>query len=235
MKFKIQNVKCKMMQIKSRILNFKFLILNSKGFTLVELLISVSIFTLITAMVVVNFRAGAEQSDLRRAAQAVAGNIRELQTMAQTGRQVDLCPTSRTDELGEVVECGAGTDGGTFCETGDTCGCGECRAQVPNGYGLYAAPDTLTVFVDGNGNGLFDSGEQWDELRAELPQSAYISATSENSGLNLVFTPPFGQIRVNGASNASAPSEAAITVTHRQSGDRRTVRIFRASGRVESD
>ena len=55
------------------------------GFTLSELLVSISIFALITTAVVANFRAGERADELRLAAEQFASALRELETAAQTG------------------------------------------------------------------------------------------------------------------------------------------------------
>ncbi|MBI4276326.1 prepilin-type N-terminal cleavage/methylation domain-containing protein [Candidatus Uhrbacteria bacterium] len=57
------------------------------GFTLLELLISVSIFLIITVVALANFRTGEQMERLRFAAENMQQQIRELQTFARTGQQ----------------------------------------------------------------------------------------------------------------------------------------------------
>lgn len=64
-----------------------------KGFTIIELLVSLSIFIVITAMVVANFRAGSRGDDLRISAEAMVSNLRKAQNMALAGQPTnDIVP-----------------------------------------------------------------------------------------------------------------------------------------------
>ncbi len=60
-----------------------------KGFTLVELLISISIVAIMTAMVVVNIGGGSRKQELRLAADNLASVIRKAQISSSAGRQVN--------------------------------------------------------------------------------------------------------------------------------------------------
>jgi len=59
-----------------------------KGFTLVELTVSVGIFAILFTMILANFR-GAEQNNLNSALQKFAGDIREVQTAGLAGQTQD--------------------------------------------------------------------------------------------------------------------------------------------------
>ena len=56
-----------------------------KGFTIVDLLISIAIFGLITASVLVNFRAGARNDSVRQSANITLSFLRRAQTMTLSG------------------------------------------------------------------------------------------------------------------------------------------------------
>jgi type II secretory pathway pseudopilin PulG len=58
---------------------------NSLGFTLVDLIISIGIFGVITAMVMVNYRAGNRNDTVRQSASISASVLRRAQTMTLTG------------------------------------------------------------------------------------------------------------------------------------------------------
>lgn len=60
-----------------------------QGFALIELLVSIAIFVIITTAVVVNFRVGERSTELRLTAQELATKIRRVQIMAQSGRQIE--------------------------------------------------------------------------------------------------------------------------------------------------
>lgn len=59
-----------------------------KGFTLVELLVAITIFGVITTIVVVNFRTGQKQDFLDLSADKLVNNIKRAQTAAITGELV---------------------------------------------------------------------------------------------------------------------------------------------------
>lgn len=60
-----------------------------RGFTIIELLVAMSIFVIITAMVVANFRAGSRSDELRIAAETLVSNLRKAQNMALAGQLKD--------------------------------------------------------------------------------------------------------------------------------------------------
>jgi prepilin-type N-terminal cleavage/methylation domain-containing protein len=59
-----------------------------KGFTIIELLVSLGIFVVVTAMVVTNFRGGSQSDELKIAADTLVSNLRKAQNMALAGEQV---------------------------------------------------------------------------------------------------------------------------------------------------
>jgi Tfp pilus assembly protein FimT len=64
-----------------------------RGFTIIELLVSLGIFIIITTMVVANFRAGSRGDDLRISAEAMVSNLRKAQNMALAGQPTnDIIP-----------------------------------------------------------------------------------------------------------------------------------------------
>ena len=58
---------------------------NKKGFTLVELIVSIGIFVFITAAVLLNFRYGNFAGELRTNADVFASYLRQAQNMTQSG------------------------------------------------------------------------------------------------------------------------------------------------------
>lgn len=60
-----------------------------KGFTIIELLVSLGIFIVVTAMVVTNFRGGSRSDELKIAAETIASNLRRVQNMALAGELID--------------------------------------------------------------------------------------------------------------------------------------------------
>ena len=60
-----------------------------KAFTLVELLVAISIIVLLTGIVILNFRSGGDQLALERAANQVAQDIKKAMEMALGGKEKD--------------------------------------------------------------------------------------------------------------------------------------------------
>jgi len=58
---------------------------NKKGFTIIELIVSMSIFIFITSIVLLNFHYGNFDTELRTNAQVFASYLRQAQNMAQSG------------------------------------------------------------------------------------------------------------------------------------------------------
>ncbi len=57
-----------------------------RGFTIIELVVAMGIFVVITSIVVANFRAGSRSDELRIAAEAMVSNLRKVQNMALAGQ-----------------------------------------------------------------------------------------------------------------------------------------------------
>lgn len=65
-----------------------------RGFTIIELLVSIGIFIVITTMVVANFRAGSRSDELKVAADALGADLGRAQNMALAGQEVNgVTPT----------------------------------------------------------------------------------------------------------------------------------------------
>jgi prepilin-type N-terminal cleavage/methylation domain-containing protein len=193
------------------------------GFTLIEMLVSMGIFAIITGLVIANFRGGKQGDELRIAAQLIGSEVRRTQTMA-VGAEV-------------VPWCVGGSNAGAVCLSGDSqCPGGECIRDVPRGYGLRlssSGPDTAKVigFADINGDGVFQPEEETRRDNIALSPSITVSSLSPSSSgsLDIVFTPPRPTVSFNG--NAADPL-ATVTVTHSATSQTRTVTINKVSGQV---
>ncbi len=197
---------------------------EQKGFTLPEILVSMSIFVVITTAVVANFRASEQSSQLRLGAQAVASTLRSLQTMAQTGRLTELCD----DATGAVC-------------TGNVAACVTttvCRPALPRGgYGIQITKNenAVTLFADGNQNHLLDSGEILSDMFLNLPRNVIIDGATTpydltTSVFTIAFKPPDPTVWINAATRES---EARIVLRHEKTGNTKTIVLRRISGRIE--
>lgn len=197
----------------------------SKGFTLIELLVSISIIGVITGLMMANFRGGQQSAEVRLATDILVGQLRSVQTSALTGRLVSVCSGGSQDL--------------DVCEPKSpavTCSGGACQKRVPSGYGIRFSsltPGTYMLFYDTDDDRRYDAGE-------ELSEAPYISTgqtrfqTSDGGDpLDIVFTPPFGKIYVNGS--ASGPTTVSLTLGHQFGSMTRHVTVYRLSGKIEHD
>ena len=194
---------------------------DKKGFTLMELLVSMAIFGVISGLVVVNFRAGARGDELRLAAESVAAALRDAEARTAAGVQSSACA--------------GGTRANLLCPNGAVdCDEGVCLTKSPSGgYGVAASPgaDSVALFADHNGDGLFQDGEDLQNLRLS-PTGNVIIETIVPDGLGSVITflPPAGKALINGA---EADLEFAVLLKHLATGSRRRVSANRVSRLVE--
>lgn len=71
---------------------FIFLIImffrNSRGFTLIEILVAIAIFAILSSIMLLNFRGDAKTKELKNNCQQVVDALKQVQTMALSGQQV---------------------------------------------------------------------------------------------------------------------------------------------------
>jgi prepilin-type N-terminal cleavage/methylation domain-containing protein len=187
------------------------------GFTLIELIISMSIFTVITSFVLVNYRAGARADELRLSADAAATAIREAISLGAASTLANVC----------VDQQGAKTiqpEGGN-CPVGST-----LVPQVPNGWGVtFGAqdPGKITVFADLDDNHLMSQNEVVREDK--YSQSGMVEATSPPKA-TIVLATPSQETYVDGARSLN---EVSLTLTHQATNDSRAVTYNPLSGKIE--
>ncbi len=206
--------------------------MNRRGFTLVEMLISLGIFAVITGFVMANFRVGSQGDELRLAQQLVASELRRAQTMAIAGQTVNYCA--------------AGVRVGQFCTSGNSAECGgpdgNCvRSAPPGGYGVhFTTLETgnrqmiLFADVDAGRDHRYEPGE---EIRTTSVSpgtyvSVYLLEPSDAGGLDVAFTPGDGLPLFN---NAADPPVAKITVRHKSTEAAKEVTVNAVSGQINAN
>ncbi len=200
---------------------------DQRGFTLIEMLVSMSIFAVITGFVMANYRVGQQGDELRISAQLVGSMVRRAQTSAVAG--------------GEIFACAGGLSVGTVCTPGDAAVCGEgtCVRDIPRGYGVRFSTTSgeerrMTYFADTDGNRRFGAGEtvRTDTVSSGRFVDVVAVSPADNGALEIVFVPPRAAAFYNAATDVI---EAVITLRHRTTGQERDVRINRISGQVSID
>lgn len=76
---------------------------SGAGFTLTELLISITIFVILATVVLANFRTGGYSDDLRATADEMVANIRRVQNLAVAGALVHYDADGRDIKAGETA------------------------------------------------------------------------------------------------------------------------------------
>ncbi|MEA3249678.1 MAG: prepilin-type N-terminal cleavage/methylation domain-containing protein [Patescibacteria group bacterium] len=197
---------------------------GQRGFTLIEMLISLSIFAVITAMAVANFRAGAQGDELRVSARLVASTVRRAQTQAVAGYSIFFCH--------------GGADEGKVCPSGNDseCGGGVCTKDIPDAWGvristLSGENRELIVFADTNGSKRYESGEavRFDAISSG-PFVNILSVTPNDANvLDIIFEPPKPKMYFN---DSIVNGIATIVLEHQHTGTQQSVTVNRISGLV---
>jgi len=201
---------------------------NKKGFSLIEVLVSLTIFAMIMAAVISNFRGGEFRNQLNLAAANVASELRKAQSMVSAGTPTRVC------EVAGVV--------GENCEDNPGLCPADCVEHVPfGGYGLVFIPgaENITFFAN------TDIENDYEELNEKVRDlsvsptgrvmiSSIVTDTGPSTELQVIFMPPANQIIFAG-DVALDPSEAIITLEHINSGETRTITINKISSRIDVD
>lgn len=194
----------------------------NRGFTIVELLVALGIFAVISSVVMVNFNAGNRNSELRLGADLLASFIRDAEARTAAGETACAC----------VV--GGDTSTALACAPGAvSCGSGVKTALIPlGGWGIHVqnAGKDATVFADFNNDHRMGTGEAVRIERLSPSGGVEVRTIACGSPWDLAFVPPFGTIWTNGAqSNASC----AVTLEQTLSGAQRSVLYAPLSGRID--
>lgn len=193
---------------------------SKKGFTLIELLISLGIITVITGMMLANFRGGQQHNEVRFASEILVNQIREVQTNSLSGRLVNICIGGSQDQK--------------ICGSNVTCPGGICERRVPLAYGIHMSFDTPTeyqIYFDTDGDFRMDPDEVKDTLPYVSTVSVELVNTTAPLPVDIAFKPPFAQIFINGA--AAGPAEVVLTLKHKIGNQSRDVSINRITGKIE--
>ena len=199
---------------------------------MIEMLISLGIFAIVTGFVMANFRTGSQSDELRISAQLVANGIRRVQTSAMAGQTVKFCRDSSTGADGLICSNGGDAD----CPAGSS-----CVNDVPSGgYGIHfeateEGKHTMVSFIDTDGDRLFDPQEEY--RREGVSPDIFVSVSgltpsAPGPALDIVFVPPKPSVFFNAASDEA---QAVITLQHRSTLNTKDVTINAVSGQVSAD
>lgn len=111
------------------------------GFTIIELIISITVFVFLTTVVVFGFRGAGQANNLRQNAAELVANLRRAQSLAQTGAVVNVCS-----------DWAAGI---RSCTTDANCAPASCGVVPQDGFGIQinnADPTKYKLFASLNTN-----------------------------------------------------------------------------------
>jgi Tfp pilus assembly protein FimT len=189
------------------------------------MLVSLGIIVVLSGMMLANFHSGQQSAELRLAADVILSQARAVQTSALSGALVMVCGGGPSN----LAVCDPSKQPAVLCGTG-----GTCQSRAVPGYGLrFTAHDkTFLVFYDTNGNGRYDPGE--DLVTKPYVQTGTVTLDSANVALPLdvVFQAPEGAMTFNGT---ASPDEADLVLKHTATGNIRTLKFYRVTGKIEHD
>lgn len=206
---------------------------NAPGFSLTELLVSISIITLLGTIVIMDLSSGRRKEELLNGAKIVAADLRALQARALAGQNVKTC-----DKAPGKITCELAAAG---CDVP-----ASCAPLPPYSFGMHlaTASSTYSFFADvSSPNDWMDTpvgGEAFFSRNLATSGAPNVQVWTLSSG---VLTPSDAHVafeRQNGAMHISpcalAPCASAttltITVRHSQSLETRTVSLNAITGRV---
>ncbi|MCX6764537.1 MAG: type II secretion system protein [Candidatus Nealsonbacteria bacterium] len=153
---------------------------NFKGFTLIEVLVSLVIIILLTTLVMVNFEWGGYQFALKRSLYKLSQDIRNVQEMAISSRKVE----------------GVSPTGG--------CGIHFNLLESTSSYILFADTDYNGIYNPLAGDLIIGN-----EIELEKNVAIYNLSPMVGGALDIVFLPPDPKIKINGT-EAIQPQNANI-------------------------
>ncbi len=190
------------------------------GFNLIELMVSISIFSILSGVIVANLRGGRMRDELVLGAANLVEGIREANNRTVSGELVGRC-------------VGGGADG-LVCPPAGCTGGFVCQQVLPvGGFGVHlspSAPAQFELFADLNGNFFYEPGEKIRTYKFIASGNVILeSADPANPDLTITFRPPKPTSYINGS---TAQSGATIMLGHKFTDTIKSVRFERISGAV---
>lgn len=184
-----------------------------RGFTMIELLISIGIFVMITGIVVTSFSHGKYRDELVAAGAALQSAVREAQTFTTAGTTIRCPQLAPTDPAAPPVGYGVYINQ-VFGQPSVVVLYADCRTDsTPYTYDTDAHDDAVVRQVT---------------LPANVALRNFLPATAPP--LNIVFSPLIETVAVNGT--PAYQGEATLELIHGKSGHYLTMRVNAFTGQV---
>ncbi len=172
--------------------------MKRSGFTLIELIVSISVIVMITAIFLANYRTATKNSDLRMTAQRVVSDIRLAQNYA----------------------LGLASYGPAGMRTPPTGGWGIVFDLASLGNQQYI------IFADDNGNQVFNGGEgevAYGAVVTKLPNNTIIDSISIGHRVDINYLPPDPIVTLSGSAGTHQSVDVVLRDT--QTNQTKTIRI----------
>ncbi len=207
------------------------------GFTVIELLISLSIFALLLVLILANFRTGSYNDELRFTADRFVGNLRRVQNLATIGQALFYDGEDRVPPGGYGISIPSVA--GVWVVMGD-----ETYQSDVNHYTMFADfQSTVDGVCENEPNQLYDDGNGVRTCNGDREVEAGIVSFPSNvkrtairvSGcpvgvtepIDITFKPPRPTPLILGCSGT-----VSIELTHAKTEKCRTVTINAISGQI---
>ena len=208
---------------------------NKLGFTLVEILIVITIIGVLTAVIFVNFNRGGRANDLRGVSTELVQQIRFAQGFTTGGNSVDYCV--------------AGTDNQyAACADDDFCNSplqvDSCFNGVPLGgfgisidsqysYALFANTNPIDISLDSIDQVVIRISNISKNIQTPQFKVGANTYSTSSVTLDIIFAPPVGTISFNVNGILSTETSIAILVQSDYISDScRTISINRISKQI---
>jgi len=172
--------------------------LSKTGFTFIELLVVIAIITIISGMIVVNFRKGEVGGRLQQSAQQVVQTIRRAQNMA----------ISSVEYQGEIYSYGVHFD----------------KTNIPNSYYIFVDKDDNKIYDQG----IDDIKYEFTLEKIEVDEIFVLTTggEAEVSRVDIVFIPPDPLTKFNNDPTISEAS--IVIKTEGTQWDAKTIKVGKA-------
>ena len=206
-----------------------------QGFSVAELLISLSIIVLLATFAVFQLGSSQQRDELQTATRQLAADLRSMQSRALAGQNLKACPDGSDLRVCEYSEA--------------SCSPGTCTEEIPYSFGIHVEENQkdYSTFADFNPVPGGDNKQNDDKeilLTRELsPTSKNVSIStivSGNSGgfsapqplADITFTRQSGAAHINDSTVPPEPSLIIITLTHLETGNTMQIEVNRITGRI---
>ncbi len=207
----------------------------SRGFSLIEVMVSIAILGLLSVIVVLDLNAGKRREELQAGVRVLAADIRALQTRALTAQNIKSCKNVTKNIVCETSASKCSTPG-------------SCTPIPPYGVGLHLTTGgaTYTFFAD-----VDSSKNDWKETLGEdeafFTRNLALSGASNitileltapgtvtKSEVHIAFERQNGRMHINPcvAGPACEVPSFTIKLRHDKNGETKNVTVNAATGRV---